>query len=174
MLAVGVGLILLEIFVIPGFGVTGIIGIILALLGLFALLLPGIKEVHFDFDTKSLNAAGRYVLERVAWLSGALVVACVAIALLARYIAPRLAIFSPLIHRGEQESTLGYYAGLHKNELPQIGAEGIVFSGLRTAGKVEIGGEVYDAVSSGSFIEQGKKIRVIAIEGSKVIVEEIP
>ncbi len=169
-LLAGIVLIMVEIFVIPGFGVTGIIGILLTLVGLAGLLLPGIRDVHFDFDTGSLNAAGQYVLVRLAWLAGAIVASLIVIALLGKYLAPRLAIFSPLIHRGAQE---GYSAGISKEKQPAVGAEGVVVSPLRTAGKVEIAGELYDAVSSGSFIDRDHKIRVIAVEGSKLIVEEI-
>ncbi len=111
-LGVGVGLILLEVFVIPGFGIAGVVGIILALGGLFALLLPGIKEVKFDFDTKTLNAAGEYLAMRIVWLAGAIVVAAIVIAFLARYLVPRVAIFSPLVLKGEQETEKGYVSGL--------------------------------------------------------------
>ncbi len=171
-LVVGVGLILFELFVIPGFGVAGVIGIVLTLVGLFGLLLPGLKEVHFDFDTGTLNAAGQYVLERLAWLSGAVILGVVVMAFLARYIVPRLSLFSPLVHHGSQEAGKGYVAGHAAENLPPIGSEGIVVSPLRTAGKVEIEGTIYDAVSSGSFIDKGEKIQVIGIEGSKIIVEE--
>ena len=171
-LTVGVGLVLFELFVIPGFGVAGVIGIILTLVGLLGLLLPGLKEVHFDFSTGTLNAAGEYVLERLAWLCCALILGVVGMAILARYLVPRWSIFSPLVHHGQQESARGYVAGHAPENLPPIGSEGIVVSPLRTAGKVQIGGEIYDAVSSGCFIDKGSKIRVIGIEGSKMIVEE--
>jgi membrane-bound serine protease (ClpP class) len=168
-LGVGIALILIEIFVIPGFGITGIIGIILAVGALFILLLPGIKEVDFDFDTNTLNAAGQYIFERIVWLSSALIIGVIAIVLLAKYFMPRFALFSPLVLKGEQT---GYVAGRSKEELPEIGAVGVVVSPLRTAGKVEIEGEYYDAVSSGKFIDKGMKVQVIGIEGSKMIVEE--
>ncbi|NGX55601.1 MAG: hypothetical protein KR126chlam2_01238 [Chlamydiae bacterium] len=172
-LVVGIGLILVELFVIPGFGIIGIAGIILAGIGLFALLLPGVKEFNFDFDTRTLNAAGEYFLQRLIWLAGTLVVGVVAIAILARFIVPKLRLFSPLVLRGEQEAAEGYVAGFKKEELPSLGAVGEVISPLRTAGKVIIEGEFYDAVSSGSFIEKGIKVKIIAIEGSKMIVEEM-
>lgn len=172
LLLTGIGLILLEVFVIPGFGITGILGIALAAIGLFTLLLPGIKEVNFDFDTQTLNAAGLYFLERLVWLAGTLVVGIVVIAILARYMMPKLQLFSPLVLRGEQEMEKGYVAGRKRAELPAIGALGEVVSPLRTAGKVQIGGELYDAVSSGKFLEKGVKVRVISVEGSKMMVEE--
>ncbi len=169
-LGVGIALILIELFVIPGFGVTGIFGIILAVGALFVLLLPGIGEVSFDFDTQTLNAAGEHIFGRIVWLSGTIVVGVIMIALLAKYVMPRFALFSPLVLRDDQT---GYVAGMAKNELPDVGAIGTVVSPLRTAGKVEIEGEQYDAVSSGKFIMKGERVRVIEITGSKVVVEEI-
>lgn len=171
-LGVGVALILVELFVLPGFGITGIIGIILAVGALFVLLLPGIGQIDFDFDTQTLNAAGEFIFERVVWLAGAVVVGVITIALLAKYVMPRFALFSPLVLRGEQEAEKGYVAGLAKEHLPKVGSEGMVISPLRTAGRVEIEGEPYDAVSSGKFLQKGTKVRVIGIEGSKMIVEE--
>lgn len=171
-LGVGIALILVEIFLIPGFGVTGILGIILALAGLFAMLLPGLRDIKFDFDTNTLNAAGEFILHRIAYLAAAIVIGVVVIAILARFIVPRLAIFSPLVLRGEQEAGLGYVSGMKKEELPDIGSVGVVVSPLRTAGKVEIKEQIYDAVSSGKFIPKGEKIKVISIQGSKLIVEE--
>jgi membrane-bound serine protease (ClpP class) len=168
-LIAGIGLILLEVFVIPGFGVTGILGISLAVIGLFALLLPGIKEMNFDFDTRTFNAAGEFILERVAWLAGTLVAGVLAIALLGRWIAPKYALFSPLVLRGEQE---GYVAGLEVSQLPTVGSEGVAFTPLKTAGKVIINEIFFDAFSSGNFIEKGAKIRVMSLEGNKIIVEE--
>jgi membrane-bound serine protease (ClpP class) len=38
---------------------------------------------------------------------------------------------------------------------------------------VEIEGEIYDAVSSGSFIDKGENIKVIRVEGSRLVVEEV-
>lgn len=172
-LGVGIALIFLELFVIPGFGITGIIGIILSLGALAILLLPGIKEVGFDFDTNTFNAAGEFILERIVWLAGAVIVGVVVIALLAKYLMPHFALFSPLVLKGEQETHKGYVAGLSKEFLPEVGTIGSVVSPLRTAGKVEINGEIYDAVSSGRFLEKGTKVCVIQIEGSKVIVEEV-
>lgn len=169
-LGVGVLLILIELFVIPGFGVTGIIGIVLTIGALIVILLPGIKDVKFNFDTQTLNAAGQFVFHRLVWLAGSVIIGVITIALLAKFLLPKFAPFSPLVLKGEQE---GYFAGRAKEELPEIGAVGVVVSPLRTAGKVEINGELYDAVSSGKFLMKGVKIKVIGIEGSKMIVEEI-
>ena len=101
-LLTGITLLLLEIFVIPGFGIPGILGIILTLLGLFALLLPSVKDIHFEWDTKTLNAAGSYFLQRFAWLAATFVIAMMMISFLTRYILPRFPFFKRFVLKGER------------------------------------------------------------------------
>lgn len=170
LLGAGIGLILIEIFVIPGFGFIGILGIVLALAGLAGILLPGIREVSFDFDTGTLNAAGEYFTKRLAYFAATLLIGLGVIALFARFFAPKIRLFSPLVLRGEQE---GYVAGLAKESLPPAGSEGTVVAPLRPAGKVEINGERFDAVSSGGFIGKGERVVIVSIQGSKIVVEEV-
>lgn len=170
LLGVGIILIIVELFILPSFGIMGIVGIVLALSGLVLILLPGIGKIHYDFDTKTINAAGEYVLERLIWMAGALVIGAFVISILAKFMWPKLSRLSPFVLK---ESQVGYSAGLEQEKLPKIGSIGVANTALRTAGKVEIDNEIYDAVSSGKFIEKGEKIRVIQIEGSKMTVEEM-
>lgn len=162
----GIALILIEIFVTPTFGIIGVFGIILAIGGLLLLLLPGLKDFRFDFDTNTVNAAGQYLLERIAYLSVTIILGAIIIAVLARYLVPKWQMFSSLVLRGEQEREVSPFKHL------EVGNEGVVLSPLRPAGKVIIKEEVYDAVSSGKFLEKGVKVTVVGIEGSKIIVEE--
>ena len=53
-----------------------------------------------------------------------------------------------------------------------LGAEGDVISALRPAGSVLVNGKRVDAVSSGSFIDKGKNVKIIEVEGHRVVVEE--
>lgn len=57
------------------------------------------------------------------------------------------------------------------SDLSLIGREGVVFSALRPAGAIEIGGQRIDAVSDGAFIDQGARVRVIEVHGNRVVVE---
>jgi membrane-bound serine protease (ClpP class) len=53
-----------------------------------------------------------------------------------------------------------------------VGEQAIVVTTLRPAGRIALHGSQYDALSSGNFIEVGKPVTIIAIEGEKIIVEE--
>lgn len=173
LLLVGLAVILVELFVLPTFGLLGFIGLIFFLMGLFGMLLPGIEDVHYEFDTNSFNAAGQAFFERLAWLCGTLVVAFFMMILLARYVTPSLAKFSRLVLSGnEQDAAKGYIAGDNPKELPQPGAKGHVMATLRPAGKVVIHDVIYDAISAGSFIEQGTPIVVVKLDGSVIVVSD--
>lgn len=174
LIMVGTGLLLvgLEIFVIPGFGIAGILGIVLTVLGLFAMLLPELHDIHFSWDG-GVNWATDAFLERLAWLCGALVVGVIAMFLLTRYVLPKMARFSRFVlHGNEQERGKGFFAGPDVNQLPPVGSKGVALSPLRPAGKVEIGGESYDAISFGGYIATGSEILIARYDGSHMVVEE--
>jgi membrane-bound serine protease (ClpP class) len=170
LLLVGLVLIAVEVFVIPGFGVVGVLGLILATVGLVALMLPGLRDIQWDFDTGHLNEAGRFVMERAAWLGGAIIVGVVLMVVLSRFVLPKFSHFSRLVLRGEQE---GYIGTPDVSKMPDVGSEGVTLSTLRPAGKVEIDGVVYDVVSTGVFIDRGKRVRIARYEGSRMVVEEL-
>lgn len=59
-----------------------------------------------------------------------------------------------------------------KRGLPElVGREGRALSPLRPAGLAEIGGERVDVVSDGEFLEAGARVRVVEVEGNRVVVE---
>lgn len=172
LLVTGLLVIIIDLFLLPTFGLLGFVGVILFLAGLLGMLLPGIGSVSFDFDTQSFNAAGIEMLDRLAWIGVTFVVGCVFIMLLSRYVTPSIAAWSRLVLTGhEQDASKGYIAGERAHKLPQPGTKGVVFSTLRPAGKVRIEENIYDALASGSFIEQGTPIVVTHLDGSVIVVD---
>lgn len=168
----GIFFIIFDFFVLPTFGFLGIVGIFLAIAGLFGMLLPEVGSVNFDFSTKELNAAGEVVLERLVWLFGTLVVGFGLILLTARYLTPKFAGFSRLVLKGdEQVASEGYIAGYDPKKLPQPGSKGQAITTLRPAGNVMIAEEIYDAISAGNFIEKDTPIVVVELDGSVMVVD---
>lgn len=174
LILLGVAIITVDLFFLPTFGILGTAGAIFLLAGVMGLLLPGLGSVSYDLNSQTLNAAGEVVLERLAWLAGAFVVGLIVIAFLAQYIMPQMKIFLRLALRSEESAKEGFVAGLSPEEMPLVGATGTASSTLRPAGKVVIEGRLYDAVSSGTFIEKGASIQIVAIDGARIIVDLNP
>lgn len=164
----GLLVILVEIFVLPTFGLLGFLGILLFIIGLFGLMLPGVESFHYDFDTQTLNAAGQAVFERLAWLCGALVVSLISMLLLGQYVTPKLGAFKRFVLVGNEQE--GYVA-VDKNErnLPS-GTKGIALTPLKPSGKIIVNDTIYDAISYGGYIEKDSPIVVNRTEGSSVVV----
>ncbi len=158
---VGVILILVEIFAIPGFGVAGISGIILVVGG---LMLSLIGNVGLNFSGVSLDAIARAFF---------IVIIAIFLALLGSFwISKKLfttSIFGHLALDTEQKADQGYttsnlkYAGM-------IGKTGVAHSVLRPAGKVKIEGDVWDATALTGFIDKGTEIEVVKYETGQLFV----
>ena len=159
MFVAGIILLFLEIFVIPGFGITGISGIILVLASIFLSLTGGLP--FFDF-----NVIGGAIIQ----LSIALVGAFILILLLAKFL-PKSKTFNRLVLAEEENADKGFVSYPSAKEL--VGAEGIAITDLRPAGSAEINNQRYDVVADWQYIERGKKIKVIRVEGIKVVVTQI-
>lgn len=173
LVAIGIGMILAEIFVLPGVGIMGVIGALFFIGGVLGLLIPNIGEIDYEYDTGTFNAAGEVVLERLAWLSGTIILAVILMALLSRYLLPSFAGYNRLVLRGgEQDASDGYYAGESPDQLPQPGQRGIVNAPLRPAGKIEVDGVYYDATSTGDFLDSGTKVVVKSVVGNVIVVDK--
>jgi membrane-bound serine protease (ClpP class) len=157
MLLVASGLVLLalEVFVIPGFGIAGVFGIA-ALLGGLSLSLVG-AGASWDFIVK---AAARVVFSLLAALIASLV--------MLRFL-PRLPWGRRLILETGLPAGQGY-ASPPESDQRWLGKSGRALSPLRTAGIAEIEGERVDVVSDGEFIESGAPIVVTRINGNRIVV----
>lgn len=156
---IGLGLILLEVFVIPGFGVAGISGIILVVASLF---LSMVGEDPF-LDTHAVSMA-------IIQLSVALLLSLVLIFLLAKYL-PKSNIFKKFVLSEEERSIAGYTSRKDAKEF--LGAKGISLTTLRPAGTAEINGQRVDVVTDSEYIERGMNIEVVEVDGMRIVVREI-
>lgn len=161
---VGLILLLLEIFVIPGFGVAGILGIA-CVVG--SLALSGIDNFTFEFLPDFVGAIIRSLF---------FVISCSLISLVGSIWLSRKLFGSRRLNfalHAEQKVEEGY-VGVDMSVKEEIGKEGMTFTDLRPAGKVEIADDVYDAVSNtGAFIQKGVKVKVIKYQAGQVYVEKV-
>ena len=155
----GVTLLAVEIFMIPGFGVAGVLGIAAILAGLTLSLIGGgaTSEVV-------LIATGRVVFSLLAALILSLV--------LLRFL-PRL----PFGRRLILETGLGSgheYGSAPDSDQRWLGKKGLAASPLRPSGIAEIDGARVDVVSDGPLIDAGQLVEVTRVDGNRIVVRRFP
>ncbi|MDR2921355.1 MAG: nodulation protein NfeD [Tannerella sp.] len=157
---VGLILIALEIFVIPGFGIAGVSGIILVVAGFFLSLLD---NVNFNFEGVSTTDTGRATLTvLIGFVLGTVSVVWLSSKIGTTGLFRRVALVADL----ENTTSSPVLTDL-------IGKEGVAYTVLRPSGKVTIEGELYDAVSESGYIEKGTAVRIVRFENAQVYVEII-
>lgn len=160
---IGIVLIVLEIFVIPGFGIAGISGIILLSSGIVLVML---NNHNFDFTYVPTYAIVESLIILFAALGGAVILIFVGGT---RFLESKA--FKRVMLEDAMDSKAGWNSNFNKEDLLQ--KEGMTWTVLRPGGKVMIEETLYDACSRGEFIEKGKKIKVIETSGSWVKVKEV-
>lgn len=155
---IGLILIALEIFVIPGFGIAGVSGIILVVAGFFLSLLD---NVNFDFEGVSTTDTGRATLTvLIGFVLGTVSVVWLSSKIGTTGLFRRVALVADL----ENTTSSPVLTDL-------IGKEGVAYTVLRPSGKVTVEGELYDAVSESGYIEKGTAVCVVRFENAQVYVE---
>lgn len=167
LILVGIVLLLAEMLILPGYGVIGILGIVITLAGIGALILPNLSAAHFSFDIGSWNLNAFYFAERLEYFLGSLLGALILVVIITRYVTPRLMNRNAMVLKQQQE---GYIARPEAHSLPPVNSEGTAFSSLKPGGKILIDNHIYDALSESGFIERDERVVVIKIVGSTIIV----
>ncbi|NLX61782.1 MAG: nodulation protein NfeD [Tissierellia bacterium] len=146
-----IGLILLVIEAIsPGFGLPGISGIVLIVVGI-VLAIGSIQSAIMS-------------------LSVAIILTAIITILLIKQ-GHKIEAFNKIVLSTKQEDEEGYLSSPPKYEY--LDKEGIALTDLRPSGVIVIGEEKLDALSEGSYIQKGSQIKVVKVEGSKIIVRRL-
>jgi len=172
----GVAFLAVEIFVLPGFGIAGIMGLMLMLAGVLmagqTFLIPETRREWEVFGTSLL------VLSCSA-------VAFIAIAgLLSRHFGSL-----PMLNRlvlqpaGSDSVPRGQTAAAADKPLPalapdnsygvDVGDWGLAISPLRPSGKARFGDRYLDVLTDGDFVERGRQVRIVEIQGSRIVVRDV-
>lgn len=161
LLLVGLGLLLLalELFVLPGFGIAGVLGI-LALVGGLTLSLIGAGVT----GAMLLQALGRVALS---------VLLAIAAALALFPLLPRLPYARSLVLDTGLASATGY-ASAPESDRRWLGRRGVAATPLRPAGIADLNGERVDVVSLGEYIDTGTPIEVLRVDGNRIVVRALP
>jgi membrane-bound serine protease (ClpP class) len=160
---IGVMLIIVELFFIPGFGVAGISGIIMVVMGLTFSL---INNYVFDF---SFTAPGEIMYAMLRVLLTLSIAIILAIMFGGR--ALRSKFFSRVVLSTTQENQTAYPENLQDLK-SFIGQEAIAVTVLKPSGTISIQQDQYEAVADGAFIEPGETVKVIQVRGNYLVVRK--
>lgn len=175
---IGVALLMVEFFVLPGFGISGILGLILIFLGLsMSLISPELFEFSFKMNDFS------YLVRPVLTVFIAMVLSITGML----FVGGKL-MDSPAFNRLVMGDTLKK-GGTSRSTVPSVstettadssdqpedltGQEGESMTDLYPSGKVRIADEVYDAISEGQYIEKGEKVKVMKDRKNVIVVRKI-
>ncbi len=162
---IGLVLIGVEIFVIPGFGITGISGIFLIIL---SLTLSMIGNVGFDFPQNIVPSILQALL--------IVIVAIISSISLSLFLSNKLAdwgLFKKFALATELEANVNteINSNIPLNSL--IGKTGVVFNDCKPSGKAYIDNKLYDITLQNGFAEKGDNIIVVRTEGNYLIVKKL-
>ncbi|MBN1790745.1 MAG: nodulation protein NfeD [Bacteroidales bacterium] len=158
----GIALVILEIFVFPGFGVAGISGIVLIVAGLTLSL---VDNVAFRFEgSEAMGQLAKALFTVVVSVFLSFVVAIIGTK---RFASSKA--MSGLSLGTVQDHKKGYIS-IDARQKEMIGKTGTAHTILRPSGMIEIDGEFFDAKAEVSYIEKGQKILVVRDEAGQLYV----
>jgi membrane-bound serine protease (ClpP class) len=155
LVSIGVLLLALELFVIPGITVAGVAGIVALVAGLGMTLVGAGATVSV-----MIGALGRVAISILIAIAGS--------AALFR-VLPSLPFGRRLVLETGMDATPGYVSA-PESDRRWLGRIGTALSPLRPAGIADIDGTRVDVVSDGGFIDAGTHIQVTRVDGNRIVV----
>ena len=164
LVATGLVLIAIEIFVLPGFGFVGAAGILCLLVGLYMTLTTApIPEFSWEYD-------------RMSDAMKSLLIATLSLGLLIyatwRFL-PKTAMYGRLVQTHEQLQERGYVVQSEVEESAALGQHGVALSMLRPAGRGRFGDKTFQVVSRAEYIEPGTPIVIVQVDGNRYVVDRL-
>ena len=148
---------MVEVLVIPGFGLVGVGGGITIMYGLFMMLLP-----DHPLPTDITSASWGFTIAVIGGL--------IAIYLLARALI-RTEFWKKITLPLSEKSSEGYSTSIGLEGL--VGQLGIATSDLRPSGWAVVGTEKIFVVSEGEFVENGDDVKILSVDGNRVVVRKV-
>ena len=169
---IGVLLLMVELFVLPGFGIAGFAGIICVLAGLFGML---IKNPPDRLPWPDSPENWQFLTDGILGMSLGFVGFVILAWSLAKYL-PKLEFLSgltlmPALAKQGDEIEINLTVPPSSETISvKVGDMGEVISTLRPAGKATFGEAIVDCVAVAEFLDKGARIEIIEIHGNRVVV----
>ena len=182
----------------PGFGIAGSIGLISLVLFFYGHLVAGLA----GYETIILFVIGIILIVAEFFLPGgiagglgigailgsimlaggdmmqmgisvliALLIAAATVIIFVKVFGKKMKFFNKIILNDSTSTENGYVS--NANRLDLIGKEGVTKTPLRPSGTVIVEEERIDAVTEGGFIKAGEKVKIVKVEGSRIVVRDI-
>ena len=170
---IGMILIVVEIFIFPGFGICGFLGMLSVIAGIVLAMIPHVPSVPDLPDVVFKPAIlESYFNQALINIGASIGITIVGMYLLAKYL-PKTSLYGQLVLQGAASVEAGYVGTDIEAHSRLIGLSGETVTDLRPAGIARIRGERVDVVSIGDYIEKGQSITVVEVDGPKIVVEAV-
>ena len=169
-IAAGLLLIALEVLVIPGFGVAGISGILLVIIGLLATFVPDEPGRSVPLYIPSLASTWHGLKVALITLVSSMAASLVGMMILSRFL-PQMPMFRRIVPANPTPSEVQIddpYRGAGR-----VGDRGITEGPLHPAGKARFGAVLVDVVTQGEYLETSVAVEVIERRGNRVVVRAV-
>lgn len=164
----GLVLIALEVLVIPGFGIIGVLGLLLLFVGLVFSFTHGTTDLF-----KSGSQANAELLTGLVTVLLSMFSAGVGIYFLARNFGS-LPLFKHLVLKNPEDDGGTLLTAMDLGDLPvKLGDKGVAITPLRPSGRAEFAGQIVDVVAEMGFIESGSRVRVVEVGGLRIAVAKV-
>jgi len=168
----GVGCLICELFVLPGFGIFGLSGLALVIVSLVMasqdFLLPTTSGEWGQLQTNSLIVLGAVLGVLLLFIGQVVLLDSIPGLNRFRLSAPDASLSEPI----GPEFSLAGGAHVAQSEPISIGDQGVADSDLRPSGKVTLSGQLVDVVTEGDFVERGTTVEVLRVVGNRVVVRK--
>lgn len=161
----GVALLAVELFLIPGFGVVGVSGIVCIVAAVYLALVRA-PIPQYTWEMARLEQA-------VTTLAGAAVLFAGFVAVVWRYF-PRTPLFQWLVLTAAEEKEQGYTVQTPEDTVVPVGARGVAETLLRPAGRARFGAVTVDVVTRGEYVEPRTPVEVVEVVGNRYVVAAVP
>ncbi len=166
LILLGVALLAAEVFLIPGFGIPGFLGVASLAIGFLFLATGSTLGETGALDSSALTDFGlQFVATAIVGLGFLMV--------MSRFF-PRVGPARRMVLQPSGAAAAGDLpAAVAAPDAPALGSIGRTTSALRPAGSAEFDGRLVDVVSDGAFINVDADVRVLTVEGDRVTVAEV-
>ncbi len=161
---IGLILIAIEIFVLPGFGVAGVTGITFVFGG---LVLSLINNIHFDFEHVEMGRVGVAITTVVVGIFGGFIFS---LYFGNKVFSARSGPFKNMGLKAVQNTSEGFVS-IDLEMFSMKGKTGTANTVLRPSGKILVEDEIFDAIAVSGFIEKDQKVIVTKVEATQLYVE---